>query len=232
MVDRVAIDPDHDCLVVDDFLLNPDEIVDWAQDHLDRFFMQERAYPGLILPLSEHLAAPLHGFIRSRLSRAFGFLRGDIEYQTQLSLTTLRPGDFSWIQCLPHSDPRLEAGRANFATVLYLFDNPALGGTGFYRWKDKAFWQEMTAGQVDDPEYGLDILRERFEMFRSPWAYTTESNDAVELLTMIPARFNRIICYSGDLPHNAFVTQPELLTGDPRTGRLTLNSFASVWPRT
>jgi len=227
----MAIDPDHDCLVIDDFLLNPDEVIAWARNRLEDFFMQERAYPGLILPLSDHQAAPLHAFIRSRLSRAFGFLRGDIQFQTQFSLTTLRPEDFSWIQCLPHSDPQHETGRANFATVLYLFENPALGGTGFYRWKDVAFWQEMTRAQVNDPDHGLDRLRERFEMFRRPWAYTTESNEAVELLTMVPARYNRIICYPGDLPHNAFVKQPELLTDDPLTGRFSLNSFAGVWPR-
>lgn len=119
----------------------------------------------------------------------------------------------------------------NYATVLYLFQDSALGGTGFYRWRDPAFWQEMTALQLDDPNGGLDTLRERFEMFRQPWSYTTGSNEAVELLTMVPARFNRLIAYPGDLPHNAFVTDPGRLSDDPSRGRLTLNSFASVWPR-
>jgi hypothetical protein len=217
--------------VIDDFLLNPEQLITFASARQEAFIMQERAYPGLILPLAEPQAAPLHRFIRSHFSRAFGFLRGDIAFQTQISLTTLQPEQFSWIQCLPHSDPRLEAGRVNYATVLYLFRDPELGGTGFYRWRDPAFWQEMTVLQRDDPEGGLAILRERFELFQRPWAYTTGSNEAVELLTMVPARFNRLIGYSGDLPHNAFVSQPERLSDDPARGRLTLNSFASVWPR-
>ena len=89
----------------------------------------------------------------------------------------------------------------------------------------------MTARQVDDPSGGLDILRKRFAMFREPWAYTTHSNEAVELLTMVPAKYNRIICYSGDIPHSSFITHPDRLVTDPVAGRLTLNSFASVWPR-
>jgi hypothetical protein len=229
--DRHPIADGQECLVFDDFLLDPGAVVDWAAAHREAFFTQERGYPGLILPLGLAQADSLHGFIRSRLSRSFGFLRGGIHFQTQLCLTTLKPEDFSWIQCLPHSDPRLEPGRVNFATVLYLFEDPALGGTGFYRWKDAAFWQDMTTRQLDDPAAGLESLRERFEMFRGPWAYTTESNEAVELLTMVPAKFNRLICYSGDIPHNAYVTDPDRLVADPTRGRLTLNSFASVWPR-
>ncbi len=221
----------HECLIIDDFLDNAEEVIAWAETARPHFLHQERAYPGLILPLDESVADPLHRFIRSELSRAFGFLRGGIDFQTQVSLTTMQPEDFSWIQCLPHSDPRQSADRVNYATVLYLFEDQSLGGTGFYRWRDLEFWQDMTQRQLNDPEGGLELLRERFEMFRKPWQYTTESNEAVELLTMVPARFNRIICYSGDIPHNAFVSHPERLTDDPRSGRLTLNSFASVLPR-
>jgi len=228
-VERVAIDPDHDCLVFDDFLLEPESLVDYACARREAFFMQERGYPGEILPLTESEARPLHAFVRSTLSRAFGFLRGGLQFQTQLSLTTLQPSDMSWIQCLPHSDPRREAGRANYATVLYLFEDESLGGTGFYRWKDKAFWQDMTARQLDEPEAGLDELRSRFRMFREPWSYTTVSNEAVDLLARVPARFNRLIAYSGDLPHSAWIEQPERLDPDPRHGRLSLNCFASAW---
>ena len=69
----------------------------------------------------------------------------------------------TWIQRLPHSDPRLEEGRANFAALLYLFKDPNMGGTGFYQWRDVDFWQRMTTAQQDNPEAGLDELRERFE---------------------------------------------------------------------
>jgi hypothetical protein len=69
-------------------------------------------------------------------------------------------------------------------------------------------------------------------MFREPARYVTESNDVVDLLDRAPARFNRLVFYSGEVPHSAWITRPDLLAGDPRTGRLTLNWFLSAIRRT
>ena len=219
------------CAVIDDFLLNPDEAVEYACARAAEFERPERAYPGLVLPVDNRPLEAMNRFIQQELSRLFGFCRGGIEFHNQFSLTTLQPKDFSWIQRLPHSDPRLGAGRVNFAALLYLFRDAELGGTGFYRWKDPEYWQRMTARQSDDPTAGLDELRERFALFREPARYVTGSNEAVELLDRAPARFNRLIFYSGDVPHSAYIEHPERLTDDPRTGRLTLNGFVNALPK-
>jgi hypothetical protein len=71
---------------------------------------------------------------------------------------------------------------------------------------------------------------ERYTMFSNPPQYITESNDAAELLTMVPARFNRMICYSGEVPHSAYIREAQRLSDDCERGRLTLNAFASVIP--
>ncbi len=219
------------CAVVDDFLLNPGEAVDYACAHAGDFIAPERSYPGLVLPVDNALPGAMHRFIQREMSRLFPFCRGGIHFHTQFSLATLQPEDFTWIQRLCHTDPRLEPGRVNFAALLYLFDRPEMGGTAFYRWKDEAFWQEMTARQQGDPDAGLDELRARFRMFRDPPRYMTESNEAADLLDMVPAKYNRLVFYSGDLPHNAFIENPELLSTDPAQGRLTLNCFVSAVPK-
>ncbi|MFC1740835.1 DUF6445 family protein [Pseudomonadota bacterium] len=152
-------------------------------------------------------------------------------FHTQFSLATLQPDEFTWIQRLCHSDPRLEPGRVNYAALLYLFEKPEMGGTAFYRWKDKEFWQDMSVRQRDDPNAGLDLLEEKFQMFRDPPCYMTESNEAAELLDMVPAKFNRLVFYSGDLPHSAYIEDPALLVADPTEGRLTLNCFVSAIPK-
>jgi len=218
-------------VVVDDFLRNPHDLVDYALRHRRDFFMQERAYPGLVLPLEFQLLADIKRFIRSEMSRFFGFLRGDIKLESNLALTTMMPDELSWIQRLCHIDPRTAPERRNYASVLYLFDNPKFGGTGFYRWKDIEFWEKMKALQLNDPDAGLDTLKDRFQMFRDPPCYQTESNAAADLLDMVPARFNRLIFYPGSLPHSAYISQPELLSADPEKGRLTLNCFVSAIPR-
>jgi hypothetical protein len=219
------------CVCIDDFLLNPSAAVDYAAVNAVHFEMPERAYPGLILPVPDEPLAEINRFIQKEMSRMFGFCRGGIDFHSQFSLATLQPEDFSWIQRLCHTDPRLEPGRANYAGLLYLFDRPELGGTGFYRWKDRAYWQKMTALQRDDPTAGLEELEARFRMFRDPARYMTESNEAAELLDQAPARYNRFIFYSGELPHSAFIEHPELLSADPRRGRLTLNCFVSALPK-
>lgn len=219
------------CVVIDDFLLNPHGVIDYAIENRDAFFKMERAYPGLVFPVDIKYVSVLKRFIRTEMSRIFDFLRGNIDFSAQLSLTTLMPDEFSWIQRLCHTDPRLSPERRNFASVLYLFDQPELGGTGFYRWKDVDFWHQMYQKQLQDPDGGLDILKQRFQMFRDPPCYMTESNDAADLLDMAPAKFNRLIFYSGDLPHSAFISKPELLSADPARGRLTLNTFVSALPK-
>ena len=222
---------DQTCVVIDNFLQTPQEAVDYACAHADQFAMPERAYPGLVLPVDNRLVNNLNQFIQREMTRMFPFCRGGIDFHTQYSITTLQPRDFTWIQRLCHTDPRLEAGRVNYAALLYLFDDPDMGGTGFYRWKNPEFWEEMATMQREDPDAGLDVLKEKFQTFRDPPRYMTESNEAAELLDVVPAKFNRFVFYSGEMPHNAYISDPGLLTPDPAGGRLTLNCFASALPK-
>jgi Family of unknown function (DUF6445) len=55
--------------------------------------------------------------------------------------------------------------------------------------------------------------------------YMGESNDYFERIGQVPARWNRMIFYDGRLFHSGEVGNPQALTGDPNTGRLTLNGF-------
>ena len=222
---------DQRCVVVDDCCLNASELVEFACAQRDQFEMPERAYPGVVLPVDNGLLGEMNRFIQKEMSRLFPFCRGGINFHTQFSLATVQPEDLDWIQRLCHSDPRLAPGRANFAALLYLFDNTDMGGTGFYRWKNAEFWQEMTALQRDDPQAGLERLREKYRMFREPPCYMTGSNEAAELLDVVPAKFNRFVFYSGEVPHNAHITEPGLLSADPGRGRLTLNCFVDALPR-
>jgi hypothetical protein len=54
--------------------------------------------------------------------------------------------------------------------------------------------------------------------------YMTASNQWFEKIASVPARWNRLIFYSGMVFHSGDIA-PERLCDDPRTGRLTLNGF-------
>jgi hypothetical protein len=241
MARPLAINPDaevsirelaEDCRVaiIDDFLADPDYVRAFAAQQRAAFALPQRSYPGLTLDVSSKSMTNVYRFLRARMSRAFGFLRGDIAFSTMLALTSIAPGKLSNLQRICHVDPRQYLGRANFASVLYLFNNTELGGTAFYRWRDQDLVTQAAVLDLEDPAKALHFLRGQFSYFNAGPAYMTESNDVAELLAVVPARFNRLLFYSGDIPHSAYIEKPDLLTDDPSSGRLTLNSFASVHP--
>jgi hypothetical protein len=227
-LDRIA---KNACVIVDDFLRDPGAIVDYCCAHADNFTIPERSYPGPLLSVSDEAMSDITRFIRTTMSKQFEFLKGGMTTSTFLSMVTLQPEQLSNLQRLCHTDPRQRADRRNFAGLVYLFEDEQLGGTGFYRWKEREQIEEATALDIEDPGKALAFLQKRFPMYNKPPCYMTESNEIAELLQTIPARFNRLIFYSGDLPHSASIAMPELLSEDFGRGRLTLNCFVSVVPR-
>ena len=229
---REAISEDQHCVIVDDFLRDPHELVEFAAQHAGEFAMPEQAgYPGLLFRIDENAMKDFYRFIRSKMTKHFPFLRGDMKMWTVFSMVTLQPDELSTFQRLCHTDPIAGPGRMPYAALLYLFENKDLGGTGFYRWKDLESMQQANAIEKENPGKGLEFLQERFPTYREPTRYMTESSEIAELLCTIPARFNRMIFYSGAIPHSAAIAAPELLSNDIREGRLTLNLFADVLPR-
>jgi len=217
--------------VVDEFLAVPDDLRAYAAAQESEFFTPEKSYPGLLLDIDAHPMTDIYRFIRFELAPRFSFLRGGAQFSSMLSMATLQPDQLSNLQRLCHSDPPATGKRANFAFVLYLFKNEQLGGTGFYRWKERDAITEATALENEDPDKALAFLMERFPTFNNPPCYMTESTEIAEQLDVVPAKYNRLIFYSGDIPHSAQILSPEFLSSDINDGRLTLNCFANVRPK-
>jgi hypothetical protein len=231
VLDVRAIDSENDCVVIDDFLTDPARLVDFAITHCSDFELQEIGYPGVLLDVPQDAMTDIRRFLRTRMSPLFGFLKGDIRTSTCLSMATRQPAELAPLQRLCHSDPRQRADRRNYAGLVYLFGDDRLGGTGFYRWKNRTLIEQATAMEIKEPGSSLGFLRQHLGMYREPPRYMCGSNDAAELLLEIPARFNRFVFYSGDIPHSAHIPEPDRLSTDFSSGRLTLNCFASVRPR-
>lgn len=231
IIRRESISDDQHCVVVDDFLQRPHELVEFAALHAGEFSWQTSSYPGPLFRVDADAMTEIYQFIRTRMSKHFPFFRGDLDYWTYLSIVTVRPDQLSYLQRICHTDPERSPGRAPYAAVIYLFDNETLGGTSFYRWKEIELVREAETIGLEDPDSALEFLQKHFPTFGKPPCYMTASNEIAELFCTIPARFNRLIFYSGDVPHSGAITSPELLSGDVRKGRLTLNIYASVLPK-
>ncbi len=220
-IDIVPIAGRHVCYVIDNALLDPDDLVDYAEAHLDRFEeTRHNAYPGPELRMPVDFSARLDAFFGEHLRKAFAVRRTERMY-SRLAITATPPERLAPSQSICHVDRlSVDAQHRIVASVLYLFRDERLGGTSFYAPKHPP--QTIVpliqdAGRLDaenfKARYGIDT------------GYMTASNAWFEKLTTVPARYNRIIFYEGTLFHSGEIAHPELLNRDPRRGRLSLNGF-------
>jgi Family of unknown function (DUF6445) len=220
-IETVPIAGRHVCYVIDDALRDPDALVEFAARHLDAFEETEfNAYPGPELRMPEAFSAQLDAFFTAHLRKAFGVRRTERMY-SRLAITATPPNALRPAQSICHIDRlSVEPQHRIAASVLYLFRDERLGGTSFYAPKHPP--QILMplihdSGQLDaaafKARYGIDT------------GYMTASNDWFEKIVTVPARYNRIIVYEGTLFHTGEIAHPELLSRDPRSGRLSLNGF-------
>jgi hypothetical protein len=223
-VSVVPIFDGHQCVVIDDFMLEPGELVDFAARNHAAFAKEPGNYsPGPELPLGGAMAARiqdsflLHARAPLRVRRVASML-------SRLSLVTQRPDQVLPGQRLPHRDTAgLPAGQEMAAMVLYLFKDERLGGTSFF--KPRVPLPEITA-----------LLHELRRQERAGEAATADvpstfaivSTRHFEKILTIPPRYNRAIFYNGGLFHSGDLHSPELMVNDPRLGRLTANAFFHV----
>ncbi|MEJ2171695.1 MAG: DUF6445 family protein [Woeseiaceae bacterium] len=220
----------RNCAIVDDVLENPEALIEFAVENASRFEWWS-VPPGPRLIVSDNALQDLHRFIRSKLSRHFPIHRAGIELNACLSTITVPPEKLSHYQRMCHRDHAETPGTRYYAGLVYLFRNQDLGGTAFYRWKKPDVIEEAERLHNIDPAAAVKYLDEALEIFREPPQYMTGSNDLAELLTVIPARFNRLVFYDGESPHSGYIAHPELLSDDLSKGRLTLNFFSTAHAR-
>jgi len=219
-VTTVPIDAGESCIVIDDALADPGALVDWAAT---QSFSSPVGvpYPGLIRdtppPVTSAVADYFAEHVRGRLGG-----RRTLSATVRLSLVTLAPLELRPVQWQCHRDrlgPATHDARLA-AMVAYLFRDPAFGGTSFYRPRQG---EEETRGMISDAarmdgaefsaRYGVEA------------GYLSGSNRYFERIAEVPAAWNRMLYYNGDLYHSAEVGPPAHLSADARAGRLTLNGF-------
>ncbi|HVI57482.1 MAG TPA: DUF6445 family protein [Luteimonas sp.] len=222
----LPIAPGQACYVVDDALLDPERLRLEAIAQRGRFAMApHNAYPGLELRMPEAFSQRLDDFFRLHVRARLG-MRRTLRMYSRLALATLRPDELQPRQCICHRD-RLgfAPGQRVAASVLYLFDDPALGGTSFYR--PLLPPAEMAPLFEDAGTLGAEAFCAKHGVARG---YMAGGNDWFEPLLSVPAKWNRLIFYDGALFHSGDIHHPERLDPDPARGRLTLNGFFTCSP--
>lgn len=219
-VSAVPIFDDHLCVVIDDFMLEPEELVNYAaNNHMNFRDLTGNYYPGPELPIGGTFAARVQDSFLQHARTPLG-ARRILDMKSRLSLVTRRPQDLLPGQRLPHRDfSGLPAGVGVGAMVLYLFRDERFGGTSFF--KPKVPEHEITALEHD--------LRRREQagvaMPDVPPTFAIASSRWFEKVLTVEPRYNRAIFYNGGLFHSGHIHMPELMVNDARTGRLTANAF-------
>lgn len=227
-IHALPIYPGEWCCVIDDVLLEPQAWCGRAEQFAAEFSAYAgNAYPGLELPLPEAMTPLWDQYLhraRSVLAHQSAVAASParlLNGYTRLGMVNRSPAQLQPYQWICHRDQlspdplhRIEA------MVLYLFHNSALGGTAFYRARGS---EAATAQLVHDSGFlsGADFQR-RYQVRPG---YLCESNAHFEHCLTVQPRFNRLVFYSGRVFHTSHITRPELLSADPRSGRLTLNGF-------
>ena len=212
----------HQVLLIDDFLEDPQALVEAACDaHFEPCpgADEGKGYPG------RRATAPA-AYSQSLVSLLEPLIRVNIGIDDTLplrktpcmfSLTTFPPERLGPLQRIPHFD---SSAPRYMAALLYLCD-ARHGGTGFYRHRATGL-QRITPDTVE--RYG-SAVRAELAARPAPPRYFDAGDDRFEFLGMLPAKFNRLVVYSGALLHTACVNPRLSISGDPRQGRLTVNTF-------
>lgn len=214
---HIRITGSHTCTVIDDFLAEPHKLVEFAVAQQAQFAMDpDNYYPGPELGLGPDVARALDEFFALHVRRSLG-ARRTLHASARLAMATLRGPQLNGLQRLCHRDAvALPPGEGVAASVVYLFDDPRLGGTSFYVPK-KPF--DETAAFLQRVADGAPLPRP---------GYMSGSDEWFEQVSTVVAKFNRAIFYDGTLFHAAQIEDPALLTELPATGRLTMNGFFRV----
>lgn len=220
-VQVVPITPRHACYVIDDALLEPERWVEYALAHRSEFLDKPgNAFPGPELSLEPAGVACFADFFARHARRPLGGRR-TLRSLARLSLTTRSPDELRPWQWFCHVDRKgVPPGHMAAACVLYLFEDERLGGTSFYMPKRPA----AQIAALMEASASMPPAQFSAQFGIAP-GYMTASNAWFEQVCSIPPRWNRMIFYTGTVLHSGDIRHPELLTDDPRRGRLAINGF-------
>lgn len=209
-------------IILDDFLENPAELIEFAKGVEFTPYpiaIERKGYPGVRAAAPARYGQLVRDRVEPIVRSQYGIpAQAELKtYQEALNLISVPEDNLGPLQRVPHfdaSDPHF------FALLLYLCDD-SHGGTGFYRHRSTGF-ESITPERCD--RY-LDRSFEELNSSRRPKRYFSDSDGFFTRVGFVPARFNRLVIYRGGLLHSANIGGEHSINHCPETGRLTANVF-------
>ena len=203
-------------LIVDDFLADPAVLVDYAATVADFGAVTDTFYPGIRAPIPQIYTFAVRAFLGGLITRTFSVGEVVKELAT-FSLVTTRPERLQVQQRLPHFD---NTDERQLAVLHYLCDG--MGGTSFYRHRATGF---ETIRPLRLAEYTRAVTAELAANGSPAERYIRGDTDLFECIGTFAATFNRVLVYRSVSLHSADIPAEFSFASNPRTGRLTANTF-------
>ncbi len=205
-------------LIIDDFLTNPDAVVAAASASKDWRNLAPGGYPGRRAPLPRDYATSVLRRVDEPIRRKLFSTRMKLDkFECSFSMVTQAPTELQQQQRIPHID----VATPTKVAVLHYLCNEQFGGTAFFR-------QENTGLEQIGPEQKTEYLAARSKDIAKLSADNTYPDGATPgyvQTAQTEVKFNRLVMYRSFTLHSGIINDPDLLTTDPRSGRLTANFF-------
>ena len=206
-------------VVIDDFLAEPQALVDVAAAGGRFAPVRGNLYPGIRAPLPAAYLRVLVGCLQEPVRKVFGLSDVDLaRVEGDFSIVTTPPQQLQLLQCLPHFDTT--DGRQ--VAVLHYLCAPALGGTSFYRHRSSGY----ETIDVTRHDGFMAALGAELKQSGPPARYYMQGSNAIfERIGALTAAFNRLVIYRSATLHSGDIPADFRFDPNPRTGRLTANTF-------
>ena len=203
-------------LVIDNFVPDPQALIDEAAQL--QYTEIGAHYPGV-------RAGVPAARVRSFLAPIVDLLCTTFDCGSQLqllesyySLVTTRPATLRPIQRLPHFDG-LERERL---ALLHFLSSDRSSGTAFYRHRSTGF---ESVDAVRYSGFSAALTRDAAVHGLPQPAYISGDTPMYEQIASFEGVYNRAVVYRGHVLHCALLPEGLSYSSDPRTGRLTVNTF-------
>jgi hypothetical protein len=207
-------------IVIDDFAIDTEKVIDYACRARDYGPDRSSAYPGLRANLPREYVISVLNSIYKLLFKVYQ-VPANLSLKpinTVYSLIATPEEELSLAQRVPHFD----SNSPWYLAVLHYLNAGNFCDTGLFRHRPTGFERIS--------EQRLDRFLESSEAYLNahgepPKEYIFASSGQYELYQRIEYRPNRLVVYPGSLLHSGLVDPQVDINPDPRSGRLTANIF-------
>lgn len=205
-------------IVIDNAWPHPETLVEIAACKTD-YSSRSLYYPGVRSNAPADYAHALVSSLREPIRSTFGISAALTITDASFSIVLTPPEKLVPFQRVPHFD---SADPNRFAALHYLCATERGGGTSFYRHRSTG--REIVTPDTHDA-YIRAVNAEVKAKGMPPAQYPEGDTELFERIAKYDAVFNRVLVYRGSMLHSVNVPPEFVPDPNPRTGRLTLNTF-------